>query len=87
MTSRVKQWHKKQQNKIKKIFKKIHNFKMMITKPISKIQTNFEKNPKRKKKAKNNSKTISKLFIREPQKWWYKNNDMSAMWKKNGFKE
>jgi hypothetical protein len=40
----------------------------MITKPISKIQTNFEKNPKRKKKAKNNSKTISKLFIREPQK-------------------
>lgn len=64
ITNRTRQWHKKQQNKVKKIkiFKKTHNLKMMITKTkqINKIQTSHEKNRKRKKKARNNSKTISK---------------------------
>ena len=60
ITNRTKQWHKKQQNKVKKIFKKTHNLKIMITKQINKIQTSHEKNRKRKKKVRNNSKTISK---------------------------
>jgi hypothetical protein len=62
ITNRTRLWHKKQQNKVKKIkiFKKTHNLKMMITKQINKIQTSHEKNRKRKKKVRNNSKTISK---------------------------
>lgn len=59
-TNRTKQLLKKQPKKVKKIFKKINLLRMKKCNLIRKIQTNLEKNLKRKRRAKNNMRTTSK---------------------------